>query len=357
MPDGEGVTHVPVAEIAGFIAAALQKVGLPEPDAQSVGAIMAKTDTLGGDGHGVFRLPRYIARLRAGGVNPRADIRIDRQTGATALLDGDNGMGQLVMQRAAALAVEIARDNGIGWVGAHHSNHAGAAAPYAMIPLEAGMIGIYVAVGSANHLPPWGGAEMLLSTNPIAVAIPAETERPILLDMATTVAAYGKVKLAAQRGQTMPEGWMIDRDGKPLTDPKRAAEGFLLPIGGPKGFGLALVFGLLAGTLNGAAFGRDVIDFNADTTSVTNTGQFVCALSLEAFGGAEAFRRQVDTVIRDMKASPLMPGFDDIRMPGERSQALRDERLRSGIPLPEVLRNELHALATQLDLPVPGWLP
>lgn len=356
MPDRDAPTNVPVEAIAGFIANALQAVGLPPGDARSVGAMMAKIDTLGADGHGVFRLPKYVARLQAGGVNPRPNIRVDRRLGATAVLDGDNGMGQLVMQRAGALAVEIARENGVGWVGAHHSNHAGAAAPYAMIPLEAGMIGIYVAVGSANHLPPWGGAEMLLSTNPIAVAIPAGDERPILLDMATTVAAYGKVKLAAQRGETMPEGWMVGRDGKPLTDPKRASEGFLLPIGGPKGFGLALVFGLLAGTLNGATFGRNVIDFNADSASVSNTGQFVVALSLEAFGGAEAFRRQVDVVIQDMKASPLLPGFDEIRMPGERSQRLREERLRTGIPIPPVLRAELAAVATELALPMPEWL-
>ena len=356
MPDGDAITPAPADAVAAFIAAALVAVGLPQADADSAGAIMVKMDTLGGDGHGVFRLPKYVARIRAGGVNPRPASRVERRMGAMAVLDGDNGMGQLVMQRAAHLAVEIAREHGVGWVGAHHSNHAGAAAPYAMIPLEAGMIGIYVAVGSANHLPPWGGSEMLLSTNPIAVAIPAEHERPVLLDMATTVAAYGKVKLAAQRGETMPEGWMVDRDGKPLTDPLRAAEGFLLPIGGPKGFGLALVFGLLAGTLNGAAFGRDVVDFNADSTSVTNTGQFVVALNLEAFGDPAEFRARVDTVIRDMKSSPLMPGFNEIRMPGERSQALRDERLRIGIPLPPALRAELRRVAGDLGIDTPAWL-
>ncbi len=354
MPDGD--VRVPATEIAGFIARALTAAGLAADDAASVGDTMARTDLLGADGHGVFRLPKYVARLRAGGVNARPNIRVERRMGATAVLDGDNGMGQLVMQRAAHLAVEIAREHGVGWVGAHHSNHAGAAAPYAMIPLEAGMIGIYVAVGSANHLPPWGGSEMLLSTNPIAVAIPAQDERPVLLDMATTVAAYGKVKLAAQRGETMPEGWMVDREGKPLTDPLRAAEGFLLPIGGAKGFGLALVFGLLAGTLNGAALGRDVVDFNADAGSVSNTGQFVVALNLEAFGDPAEFRRRVDTVVRDMKSSPLLPGFNEIRMPGERSQALRDERLRTGIPLPPALRVELRATAVELGVEVPGWL-
>src|SRR5205807_2127917 len=171
--------------------------------------------------------------------------------------------------RAVEEAIGLARDNGVGWAGVRHGNHAGAAAVYAAMPLEHDMIGVYFAVGNANHLPPWGGIDMLLSTNPIAIAVPALQEPPIVLDMATTVAAYGKVKARAQRGEPMPEGWMIDREGRPLTDPRRAEEGFLLPIGGYKGYGLALVFGLLAGTLNGAAMGKDVIDFNHDDASAT----------------------------------------------------------------------------------------
>src|SRR5437899_2704444 len=134
---------------------------------------------------------------------------------------------------------------------------------YARKPLASDMIGMYFAVGNANHLPPWGGLDMLLSTNPIAVAVPAGRHTPIVLDMATTVAAYGKVKAKAQRGETMPEGWMIDRQGNPLTDPRRADEGFLLPIGGHKGYGLALIVGLLARTLQGGAVGRALLAFTA----------------------------------------------------------------------------------------------
>jgi LDH2 family malate/lactate/ureidoglycolate dehydrogenase len=148
------------------------------------------------------------------------------------LIDGDNGMGHLVMQRATEMAIEKARTCGMAWVGSQFSNHAGPASLYARLPLAHDMIGLYFAVGNANHLPPWGGLDMLLSTNPIAVAVPAGDEPPIVLDMATTVAAYGKVKAKAQRGEMMPEGWMIDRAGQPLLDPKRAEEGFLLPIGG-----------------------------------------------------------------------------------------------------------------------------
>src|SRR5262249_42672679 len=142
--------------------------------------------------------------------------------------------------------------------------------------------------------PPWGGTEMLLSTNPIAIAVPAAKRPPIVLDMATTNAAYGKIKVKAQRNEPMPEGWMIDRQGNPLTDPKRSSEGFLLPIGGPKGYGLSLMIGLLAGVLNGAAFGRDVIDHNADSTSVTNTGHAVVALNIAAFADVAQFKAEVD---------------------------------------------------------------
>jgi LDH2 family malate/lactate/ureidoglycolate dehydrogenase len=223
------------------------------------------------------------------------------------------------------------------------SNHAGAAGVHALRLAEAGLVGIYLAVGNANHMAPWGGIELLLSTNPVAIAVPGERE-PVLLDMATTVAAYGKVKLAADRGEQMPEGWMIDRDGKALTDPTQVEGGSLLPIGGPKGFGLALMFGFLAGTLNGAAFGRDVIDFNADDTSATNTGQTVVAVDPAVFGDPAVFRAQVEVVRRDMTTSALRPGFDGIRLPGERALALRRERQAGGIPVPGPLMGRLSAL-------------
>jgi LDH2 family malate/lactate/ureidoglycolate dehydrogenase len=235
-------------------------------------------------------------------------------------------------------------------VGVKRSNHAGPASLYASMPLEHDMVGLYLAVGNANHLPAWGGLDMLLSTNPIAVAIPAGEEPAIVLDMATTVAAYGKVKTKAQRGEAMPEGWMMDRQGRPLTDPKRANEGFLLPIGGYKGYGLALVFGLLAGTLNGAAMGRDVVDFNADDTTATNTGHAIVAMNVEAFQPVAEFKRQVDVLVRDLRNSQRLPGVDRIRLPGEGSHAARADRGKNGIPLPAPLAASLAQLARELKI-------
>ena len=267
-----------------------------------------------------------------------------------ALVHGDNAMGHLVMKRAAQIAVAKAKDAGVAWVGAHWSNHAGPASLYARMPLAEGMVGLYLAVGSANHLPPWGGLDMLLSTNPIAVAVPAGEEAPVVLDMATTVAAYGKVKTKAQRGETMPEGWMMDRQGRPLTDPRRANEGFLLPIGGYKGYGLALVFGLLAGTLNGAAMGRDVVDFNADDTTPTNTGHAIVAIDVEAFQPLGEFKQSVDALIRDLRSSETLPGVDRVRLPGEGSHTARADRTRNGIPLPAPLASALAQLARELGI-------
>lgn len=337
-------------ELESFVARALTAVGLPASDAEQVAQLMILADLRGSDGHGIFRLSQYIRRIRAGGMNLRPNIHVVQETDATALVDGDNGMGHLVMRFATGVAMEKAGRSGIGWVGVQRSNHAGPAALYAMMPLEHNMIGIYLAVGSANHMPPWGGVELLLSTNPIAFAIPASEEPPIVLDIATSVAAYGKVKTKAQRGEQMPEGWMINAFGQPLTDPKRAEEGFLLPIGGYKGYGLALIFGLLAGTLNGAAFGRDVIDFNKDDKTPTNTGQIIVALDISRFSPVETFKRTVDAVIREMRNSKKMPGVERIRVPGEQSHAMSLERNAIGVPMNETLFKDLQRLGSELAI-------
>ncbi|NDF79170.1 MAG: Ldh family oxidoreductase, partial [Betaproteobacteria bacterium] len=213
------------------------------------------------------------------------------------------------------MAIQKAKSSGIAWVGSRLSNHAGPASLYARMALQHDMIGLYFAVGNANHLPPWGGLDMLLSTNPIAAAIPSGKEVPIVLDMATTVAAYGKVKAKAQRGEMMPEGWMIDRQGKPLLDPTKSDEGFLLPIGGYKGYGLSLVVGILAGTLNGAAMGSQVIDFNKDFVSTTHTGQAIAVIDPSAFGDIDDFKHNVDRLIQELRSAERMPGVDRIWLP------------------------------------------
>ncbi|HEX4043535.1 MAG TPA: Ldh family oxidoreductase [Xanthobacteraceae bacterium] len=346
--------RVPAAALTAFVSRALLAAGLPGEDAQILATLMIEADLRGSDTHGVIRLPLYIRRLRAGGINPTPNIRVLNDRPSTALIDGDNGMGHLVMNRAAALAIDKAKTNGIGWVGARMSNHAGPAALYVTMPLKHDMIGLYFAVGSSNHLPPWGGSESLLGTNPMAVAVPACDEPPIVLDMSPTVAAFGKVRLKAQRGEPMPVGWMIDREGKPLTDPKRADEGHLLPIGDYKGSGLSLIIGLLAGALNRAALGRDVVDFVKEAGTPTNTGQAIAAISIDAFMPADAFKRSVDGIVRDIRNSPRLPGVERIWLPGEQSHAKLLDRRAHGVPMPKALRDSLDAVARDLNVELLG---
>lgn len=338
-----------------FVAHALGTQGVSDADAEKVASLMVEADIFGYGTHGVFRLRQYLARLAGGGCNPTPNVSVEHQTVATALIDGDDGLGHLAMAAARDLAMEKARHAGIGWVGVRRGNHAGPLALYVRPQAEAGLLGMAAAVGSANHVPPYGGTDLLLGTNPIAFSAPADGSDPFVFDMATTVAAMGKIKTLLQQGKPMPEGWMVGPDGQPLTDPARKAEGFLLPIGGPKGFGLSVAIGLMAGVLNGAAFGSDVVNFTSDTTSSTNTGQFVMALDPAAFGMADEFASKAASVFSEMRASAPLPGHESVRLPGEGKTAAADARRQKGVALNPALCQDLNRLAGDcgLELPFP----
>ena len=333
-----------------FIVDALGKVGLTAADAKTVADLMILTDRRGTDTHGIARLPIYAKGLQSAAINPTPRIHIAEEAPATAVVDGDNGIGHLVMSFAAKLAIEKARANGIGWVGTRMSNHAGAAAPYAMMPLAHDMIGLYLAVAEVNHMPPWGGIEPLLGTNPVAIAIPTLEEAPIVHDIATTVASNGRIGAAVAAGEAFPEGWMIDRAGNPITDPKRASEGILLPIGGYKGYGLGLVFALMGGLLNGGPVGRDAGDPTTPRKPPARTSQAVMALDIARFGPAEEFKRGVDKFIREIRASKPIPGQPPVRYPGERGHEKFIASGKNGIPLRKPVRAALDALATNLGI-------
>lgn len=347
----EQVPIYPAKRLEGFIVSVLVALGLPEGDAQTCAARMTEADLRGVDTHGIFRLPHYCRRIRAGSINVRPHVRPVRENPVTALVDGDNGMGHVVMTAATELAIEKAVKNGLAWVGVFGSNHAGAAAVYSTMPVTHDMIGLYMTVANANHMPPWGGTDLILGTNPISVAIPSGEEPPIALDMATTVSSYGKIKLAAQKGEPIPAGWMVDRKGKPLTDPRRSEEGFLLPIGGYKGYGLNVVIGMLAGVLNGAFFGRDVVDFNKDLETPSNSGHMIFAMRVDNFSPVEEFKREIDRVIREIRESERMEGVDRIWLPGEIEFHKSRERREHGIPLAPAVVEQLRQLATELELP------
>ncbi|MFH1490796.1 MAG: Ldh family oxidoreductase, partial [Pseudomonadota bacterium] len=292
----------------------------------------------------------YCRRIREGGYNLNPDIRVEKETPVSALVDGDNGLGQVVVTFAVELAIRKAMKNGLAWIGVRRSNHAGAGGVYVALTLPYDMISMYMAIGNANHLPPWGGVDLLLSTNPIAFAIPAGEETPVVLDIATTVASYGKVKVNAQKGEPMPPGWMVDRKGRPLTDPKKVKEGFLLPIGGHKGYGLAFVIGALAGVLNTAAFGSTVLDFNKDFRTPTNSGQMIFVMRPGLFRDPDEFKAEMDERIREMRNSTPMEGAEPIRLPGEMALRREQQMRKEGVPVAPQVLEELRQIARDLNL-------
>ena len=342
--------RIPTKAVTGLIIDAMIKVGVSKDDAARIAELMLEADLVGADAHGVFRLPQYVQRLKLRSTNPRPNITVNRSAPATALVDGDNGMGHLVVARAAETAIELARECGVAWVGCRMSGHAGAAGVYAALPLKADMVGIYSAVANANHMPLAGGAEPLLGTNPLAIAIPAGEEPPIVLDIATSIVSYGTIKNHRLQNKPLRNDWMIDpKTGAAVVDPHKSMEALLLPMAGYKGAGLALTLGLLAGTLNGALFGRDCVDFNAEPDKVTNTGQFVVALDPGRFQPLAQFKAEVDRHIRAMRDTKPLPGHT-VRLPGEQRAKRRTDRLHNGLPLAPELLAQLDKLAGDLSI-------
>jgi LDH2 family malate/lactate/ureidoglycolate dehydrogenase len=345
-----GDRKIAVKRLEAFIRDAFVAAGAKEEHAATIADRMIESDLQSMHGHGIFRLPAYIRRVKEGGYNLNPNIKIIRETSNSALVDGDNGFGHVVVRYAVDTAIQKAKDHGIAWVGTRNSNHAGAGGSYATLALPHDMIGIYMAIGNANHMPAWGGLDRLLSTNPICYAIPTKDEFPVLLDMATTVVSYGKIKVYAQTGKEMPEGWMIDREGKPLTDPKKIEEGFLMPIGEHKGYGLNFIIGALAGVLNAAAFGSTTIDFNKDYKTPTNSGQTFIAMRVDLLRDAEEFKREMDEKVREMKNSTPMDPSRPVLLPGEIGYRERPNVLKNGIPVADNLLNQLRAVAADLNL-------
>jgi len=346
-----GTARTSTGAVRGLIVDAMLKLGVPEVDADKIGELVLEADLIGADAHGVFRLPQYVNRLKLGSTNARPNIKVERTAPATALVDGDNGMGHLVVARAAETAIELARENGVAWVGCHMSGHAGAAGVYAALPLKANMIGMYAAVANANHMPLAGGAEPLLGTNPLAIAIPAGEEPPLVLDIATSIVSYGTIKNHRLQNIPLQPDWMVDpKTGAAITDPHKSMEALLLPMAGYKGAGLALMFGLLAGTLNGALFGRDCVDFNLEPGKVTNTGQFVLALDPARFQPLDRFKAEVDRHARSLRNSEPLPGNDAVRLPGDARAKRRADRVANGLTLPPELIVQLDKLAAELSI-------
>jgi LDH2 family malate/lactate/ureidoglycolate dehydrogenase len=339
--------NLPLERLKSFVVEVLTAVDVLPTHAETTAQRLLEADLRGRDGHGLIRVPQYVTRIEAGGINLRPDIHLQRETPVSGLVDGDNGLGQVVMTVATNTAIEKASSSGMAWVGTVRSNHSGAAGVYTALALQHDLIGIYTAVASANVMPPWGGSERLLGTNPLSIAIPAGDEPPLQLDIATTVASHGTIKVVAQAGETMPEGWVIDTDGHPITDPRKADEGFLMPIGGYKGSGLNMALGLLAGVLNDAAFGSEVIDHRVVADQPANTGQAIFVMRPDLFRDLGEFKHDIDTHLRALRESGT-PGA--VRIPGERAVRLEAELSSQGIPVSPALLKQLRDLADRFNL-------
>lgn len=340
----------PLESLERFVAEVLVAVDVLPDHASITARRLLEADLRGRSGHGLIRLPQYVPRIEAGGINRRPEIALTRETPVSALVDGDNGLGQVVMTVATETAIAKADAAGMAWVGTVRSNHAGAAGVYTAMAVEHGLIALYLAVASANVMPPWGGRHALLGTNPISIAIPAGEEHPFLLDIATTVTSHGTIKVLAQRGEQMPEGWVADPEGRPIFDPHRADEGFLLPIGGYKGSGLNLAIGLLAGVLNGAAFGSEVIDHRKLPAHPANTGQAIMVMRPDLFRDLDEFKADVDGQLRALRESGD-PGA--VRIPGETAAETEAELRAGGVPVGEVLLGQLEELGARLGVDLP----
>lgn len=341
--------RIPQSRIETFTSDILEAQGVSHAHAAITAARMVEADLRGRSGHGVIRLEAYSKRIQAGGYNLNPDIRSIKETSVSALIDGDNGFGQVVMTTAAQLCLDKAEEHGIGWVGTVHSNHAGAAGIYPAMAIRRGLGALYFAVANGNGMPPWGGREKLLGTNPMAVGLPSRRRTPFQLDIATTVASHGTIKVAAQRGESMPEGWVIDTHGNSITDPNRAEEGFLVPIGGYKGAGLNFMIGILAGILTGAAFGRDVVEFRRDHQTPTNSGQSMIAFRPDLFIDLEDYYERMDSILEDFQESESMTA-EPVRLPGQRAAETIEEQTRHGIWLAESLLTQLDQLADRVGV-------
>lgn len=348
----ESPLRVSAADLRYWTRAVFESVGLPEPDAAVVTDALVSADLRGIDSHGVMRVPIYVKRLRLDLIEPRPSIRLAGDRGTVAVLDGGNGMGQVVAAQAMEEAIRRARQHSVGLVGVRNSNHFGMAAYFAMQALEHDMIGVALSNAPAT-MAPWGGARPYLGTNPLAIAVPAGDEPPIVLDMAMSTVARGKIILAAQEGTPVPEGWAVDTDGEPTTDPARALAGMVLPVGGAKGYGLATIIEILAGVLVGAAFGPHIGALYDNFTSPQGLGHFLGAIDVQAFDTADRFKGRMDRLIQEIRAVPRASQVERIYLPGEIEWLAELRRRREGIDLHPQTIPALQTVADDLRIPGP----
>ncbi|MGB5052747.1 MAG: Ldh family oxidoreductase [Caldilineaceae bacterium] len=349
----ESGKRAPVDELLALVTDVFVRCGMRGDDAALLADTLVYADLSGIHSHGVLRVPEYIVKLTTGGVNPAGRPALVRDVGACLVVDGGNSMGQIGMDFATKQVIERAAIHGIAAAGIRGSNHSGAMAYYAQQAVAHGMIGI----ATTNALPtmaPWGGAERILGINPLGVAIPAGEERPIVFDAAFSGSSHGKIRIYGQKGWTLPEGWALDREGQPTTDPAAAIDGLLMPIGGFKGTALALIMGVLSSMLSGAAYGTELGDMESGPRPGQD-GHFVAAIRVDAFEDLAVFKRRVDSAIRQIHDCRPAAGVERIYAPGELEFLRQEEYTAQGIPLNGVTLADLARAAQEVGIDAGGY--
>ena len=328
--------------------------GLSADDAMLVADCLVQANLRGVDSHGVSRIPVYAERLRRKLVEPRPDIRIERVATAAASVDGGGGMGFVVGTRAMAEAMAIATEHGVGLASTRRSTHFGAAATYVLQAIGRKFMSL-VFTNASPAMPVWGGRAPFLGSSPFAAGAPGGKMGPFVLDMATTVTARGKLRLAGQRGEPIAEGLALDADGRPTTDGTKAAEGgVVLPFGGVKGAGLSMLMEIFGGLFSGAAFAGEVANLFQDFSKPQNVGHFFLAIRPDLFMSMDAFEDRMDTLVERAKACPRAEGFDEILMPGEPESRMYERRSKTGIPVSPDVVSALEAEAEAVGGSMPA---
>lgn len=338
-------------QLETFCTQVLQKLGVPPEEAEITAKTLVMANLRGVDTHGVTRLPPYAARLKAGGLKPSLRLTTERETMATALLDGHDGIGQVISYQAMKMAIRKAKGAGVSYVLVKRSNHLGACAFYSMMALEHDMIGIAV-TNASPRLAPTGGVEKLLGNNPWSIAVPAGRRPPVVLDMANSVVAVGKIRTLKKLGKPIPEGWALNQYGEPTTDADEAFKGIMLAIGGYKGYGITLMMDLLTGVLSDSHYGPRVKAIEKEA-EVAGTAHSFMAFDLKAFTDVPAFKARMDAYIDEIKSSKKAKGSEVIYLPGELEHLQMLERTEKGIPLPAIVAEELRAIGKDLGVLIP----
>lgn len=328
------------------------RVGLSPEDAEMEAEVLVWANLRGVDSHGVLRISWYLDRVQAGLMNPTPDIRFLKETPATVLVDADHGFGPPVTALIMKRMMKKAKEVGIGWGLIRNITHQGAMGYYPLMAAKEDMAGIAI-VCSPPNMAPYGARAAGVHNSPIAISVPAKRHRPLILDMATSVAAGGKLLLAIDKGVSIPEDWALDKKGEPTTDPKLAT--ILIPSGGPKGSGLALMFECLSSMMVGSPLLGPAL-LGEEHVARATQNSVVAAINIGTFTDVESYKEHIDNLIEALKALPKAEGFEEILLPGEPEDNVYDERIRHGIPLPEGTLRNLRSVAERLGIELPCGL-